>query len=301
MERAERRGGRNQNDKVVHGDVVVRADQTARDVVAIRGSIKVEAGAEVRDAVAILGTVTLEPGAQAREAVAVGGDVKLGPGAQIEKDAVSVGGEVVRDAGAEIGGQEVSVGVPALSGLASLATSKVLFGSRDETPGFVVGQTIAKFLLFFALGLLALALFPRRVDAVATSFVAHPWKSVLIGLLGFVAVPILAILLVATVIGIPLVPVLLVMIAAAAVLGFTALAFYIGRTLPLQLRRGTTVLQLAIGTLIVVLVTAIPFLGGMAWVAASLLTFGAVLRSRFGSQSPPVLPTTSAPPPAAAG
>jgi hypothetical protein len=44
----------------------------------------------------------------------------------------------------------------------------------------------------------------------------------------------------------------------------------------------------------------------MAFVAAALLTFGAVLRSRFGSQSP-ILPTSippappAAPPPAPAG
>ena len=81
-----------------------------------------------------------------------------------------------------------------------------------------------------------------------------------------------------------------------------ALALYIGRALPLHLERGTTVLQLAVGTAIVVIVTSIPLLGWMAWVAALLLTFGAVLRSRFGSQPPPVLPTTlppAAPPPAA--
>jgi hypothetical protein len=138
---------------------------------------------------------------------------------------------------------------------------------------------------------------------VSTSFVAHPWKSILTGLLGLVVLPLLAILLVATLIGIPLVAVLALMVIAAGVLGFTALAFHIGRALPLQLKRGTNVLQLAIGTAIVVLITAIPFLGGMAWIAAALLTFGAVLRSRFGSQVPPVLPTTippPAPPPAPA-
>ncbi|HET8541497.1 MAG TPA: secretin and TonB N-terminal domain-containing protein [Anaeromyxobacter sp.] len=295
MERAERRRERSESDRVVHGDVVVHPDQVARDVVALRGSIKVESGAEVRDAVAVLGSVTLEPGARAREAVAVGGDVKLGAGAEVEKDAVSVGGSVTRDAGAEIGGEEVSVGVPVLSGLATLAGSRILFGGKGESPGFVVGQTLAKFLVYFALGLLALALFPRRVDAVSASFVTHPLKSVLTGLLGIVVLPILLVLLVATIIGIPLVAVLGLMIVAAGVLGFTALAYYIGRALPLQLRRGTSVLQLAVGTAIVVLVTAIPFLGGMAWVAAALLTFGAVLRSRFGSQTP-VLPTTPIPP-----
>jgi hypothetical protein len=287
------------SDRVVHGDVVVHPGERARDVVALRGSIKVEPGAEVRDAVAVLGSVVLEPGAIAREAVAVGGDVRLGPGAEIDRDAVSVGGQVVRDPAATIGGETVSVGVPALSGLAGLAGSRMLFG-RAEAPLFVVGQVLAKFVVFFALGLLVLALFPRRLDVVSASFTAHPWKSILTGLLGLVVLPLLLVVLVATVIGIPLVAVVGLLVAAAAVLGFTALAYHIGRALPFQPGRGTTVLQLALGTAVVVLVTAIPLLGGMAWIAAALLTFGAVLRSRFGSQSPP-LPTTippSAPPPA---
>ena len=109
-------------------------------------------------------------------------------------------------------------------------------------------------------------------------------------------------LLVATLIGIPLVPVAALLVVAAGVLGFTALAWYLGRALPFQLAAGARAsLQLAVGTAIVVLITAIPFLGCMAWVAAALLTFGAVIRSRFGSQSA-VLPTTippAAPPPAA--
>jgi hypothetical protein len=287
-----------ESDKVVHGDVVVHANQSARDVVAIRGSIKVEPGAEVRDAVAVLGSVILEPGARARETVAVGGDVRLGAGAVVEKDVVSVGGEVVRDPAAEIGGEEVSVGVPALSGLAGLAGSRMLFG-RSESPVFVVGQVLAKFLVYFALALLALALFPRRLDVVSASFTAHPWKSIFTGLLGVVVAPLVVILLVATIIGIPLVAVAGLLLVAAGVLGFSALAFHIGRALPFRFERGTNVLQLAIGTAIVVLVTAIPFLGGMAWVAAALLTFGAVLRSRFGSQ-PTALPTTIPPPPAPA-
>jgi hypothetical protein len=289
--RRTRRAARGENDKVVHGDVVVRPNEPARDVVAIRGSIKVEPGAEVRDAVAVLGDVTLGPGAHAHQVVAVGGDVKLGPGAVVSEDVVAVGGEVLREVDAEIGGEEVSVGIPALSGLASLV------GARRESPGLVLGQSIAKFLVFFLLGLLLVSFFPRRVDAVAASFQAHPWKSIFTGLLGLVLTPLLVVLLVVTVIGIPLVPVAALMLVAAGVLGFTALAFFIGRRLPIQTRRGTNVLQLAIGTALVVLVTAIPILGGMAWFAAALLGFGAVLRSRFGSQTPPpALPTTPYPP-----
>lgn len=284
---------RRAKDRVVRGDVVVHAGKAERDVVAIRGSIKVEPGGEVRDAVAILGSVTLEPGAHARQAVAVGGNVKLGPGAQIDRDVVSVGGDVQRDAGAEIGGNTVSVGIPAVAGLVGVGA---LLG-HDHSPTFAVGQVLAKFLVYFALGLLVLALFPRRVEAVSASFTAQPLKSVLSGLLGVVLLPILIVLLIATVIGILLVPVAGFLVIAAGVLGFTALAYYIGRAVPIRIERGTNVLQLALGTAIVVLVTAIPFLGSMAWIAAMLLTFGAVLRSRFGSHGP-VLATTAVPPPA---
>jgi hypothetical protein len=293
-EREMRRSGR--GDKVVHGDVVVRADQVARDIVALRGSVKVEPGAQVRDAVAVLGSVVLEPGSHAREAVAVGGDVKLGAGAEVDHDVVSVGGSISRDPGAEIGGEEVSVGVPALSSLATLLGSRMLFG-REHTPVFTAAQVLAKFVVYFALGLLVLALFPRRIEVVATSFTTHPWKAIFTGLLGLVALPLMMVLLVATVIGIPLVPVAALLVVAAGVLGFTALAFYVGRSLPLRIERGTSVLQLAIGTAIVVLVTSIPLLGWMAWIAAVLLTFGAVLRSRFGNQPGAPLPTTIAPPP----
>lgn len=295
LEREWKRGSA-RGDKVVHGDVVVHADQPARDIVAIRGSIKVESGAHVRDAVAVLGSVELAPGAVAREVVAVGGSVKLGAGAEVARDAVSVGGGITRDPGAEIGGEEVSVGVPALSGLAGLAGSRILFG-ESGSPVFGVAQVLAKFVVYFALGLLILALFPRRVDVVATSFTTHPWKSVFTGLLGLVVTPLLIVLLVATIIGIPLVAVAALLVVVAGILGFTALAFHIGRALPLRIERGTNVLQLALGTAIVVIVTAIPLLGCLAWSAALLLTFGAVLRTRFGSQLP-VLPTTLPPPPA---
>lgn len=299
MHRAEREmRGKDRGDKVVHGDVVVHPDQPARDVVAILGSIKIEPGARVRDAVAIMGSVVLEPGARARGAVAIGGGVKLGSGARVDQDVVSMGGTISRDPGAEVGGEEVSIGSAALPGIASLVGSRMLLDGREST-AFTVGQVLAKFVVFFALGLLVLALFPRRIEVVATTFTSNPWKAIFTGLLGVVALPFLLLLLVATVIGIPLVPVAALLVVAAGVLGFTALASYVGRALPLRIEKGTGVLQLAIGTAILVLVTSIPLLGWMAWTAALLLTLGAVLRSRFGSQPSAVLPTTLPPPPTA--
>lgn len=299
-ERGSDRPRRDHRDRVMHGDTVVRSGESVRDVVAFRGNVTLEPGARARDAVAILGHVTLESGARVRQAVAIGGDLRLGPRVVVERDAVSVGGEVKSDPTAEVGGETTSVSVPDLTGLARLVGSHSLFG-RAPSPLWAVGQVLAKFVVFFVLALALVALFPRRVDAVAAGLAAHPWKSVLTGFLGVVVAPIVIVLLVATLIGIPLVPVAALAVLAAGILGFTALSVYLGRALPVTVQRNAQVLQLALGTAMVVVITSIPVLGCMAWIAAALLTFGAVLRTRFGTQAPALpmaIPPAAGPPPA---
>lgn len=300
MRRAEREarraggGGSHAGDRVVNGDVTVKPGERLRDVVAIRGNVKVGAGAEARDVVAVLGSVELEPGATVREAVAVGGDVSAGPGAIVEHDAVSVGGRLRIDPNAEVGGQQTAVGFPEITGISGLA-SALPFGRLGSGPWFGVATTIVKFVVYFLIGLLVVTLFPRRVDGVSGAMTTHPFKSVLVGLLGIFVAAIASVLLVATLIGAPLVAVVVVGVLAAGVLGFVSLSFHVGRLLPIRTERRLVALQLAAGTAIVVVATQVPFLGWLVWVAAALLTFGAVLRSRFGGE-PPVLPTTVVPP-----
>ena len=296
MRRADREMGRigGSRDRVESGDVVLRPGERVKDAVAMRGSVTLQSGSEAQSVVAILGDATLQGGARAGEVVAILGDVKVGPGAVIEGDAVSVGGQIEVDPGAEIGGQQTSVAVPGVSGFTGWLGPSLLWG-QASSPLFAVAQVLARFAMYFALGLLLIALFPRRVDAVAASMVSDPIRAILVGLLGTVAMPVLTVLLVVTLIGILLVPVQVLAVLAAGVLGFTALSFHIGRSLPIRIQKGTVVLQLAIGTAIVVLITQIPILGGLAFVAGWLLVFGAVLRSRGGSESP-ALPTTAVPP-----
>jgi hypothetical protein len=305
-ERELRRAGREgriggTKDRVESGDLVLRPGERVKDAVAMEGSVTLESGAEAQDVVAILGDATLEGGARAGEVVAILGDVKVGPGAQIEGNATSIGGKIEVDPSAEIGGQQTSVALPGVSGFTGWLGPSLFWG-HAPSPLFAVAQVLARFAMYFALGLLLLALFPRRVDAVAASMVADPLKAILVGLLGTVAMPVLAVLLVVTLVGILLVPVQVLGILAAGVLGFTALSFHIGRSLPIRIQKGTVVLQLAIGTAIVVLITQIPILGGLAFVAGWLLVFGAVLRSRGGSEGTALAtsPVPPAAPPAAA-
>jgi hypothetical protein len=161
---------------------------------------------------------------------------------------------------------------------------------------------LAEYAIFFVLGLLVLILAPRKLDAVTLAVGQRPVRTVLIGLLATICLPVVFILLCVTIIGIPLALVVEPLaVLVAGIMGFTAIALYLGRALPIATERGGQVLRLAIGTALIVAVGQIPVLGAMAWVAAWLVAFGAVVATRFG-QAPAVLDTTAAPqapPPAA--
>jgi hypothetical protein len=295
MERAQRELGRHGSSgdrHAVGNDVTVEAGQTAQDVVAVMGSATLRSGAEGRDVVAVMGDVTLDAGAQADQVVAVFGDVRVGPGALVAGDAVSVGGRVQIDPTGEVGGQTQQIPLPRIG--------KVVVGDwlphHDTNPLWTIAAVVAKFAVYFAMGLLLVALFPQRLEVIAASMVANPGKTLLAGFLGLVAQPFLLVLLVVTLIGIPLVAVQVLALLAAAVMGFTALAWFIGRRMPEQVSRGALALQLAIGTGIVVVLTQVPVLGWLIWVVLVMFTLGAVIRTRFG-QPPAVMPTVMAPPP----
>ncbi|HET9552126.1 MAG TPA: STN domain-containing protein, partial [Anaeromyxobacteraceae bacterium] len=286
------RGAAERDREQVGSDVVVEAGQAARDVRAIGGSVTLKAGAEAREVVAVGGSVTLEAGASCRQVVAVAGDVRVGPGASVAQDAVSVGGRVQVDPSGDVGGQRTEVPFPRLGGLIGLARAHA---EERSSPLWTMAGILARYAVYLALGLLLVALFPRRLEAVAAAMTANPFKSLLAGFLGLLAQPFLLVLLVVTVLGIPLVAVQALGVAVAGVMGFTALAWLVGRSLPPEVGRGLMAVQLAAGTAIVVALTSIPFLGWLVWITAAMVTFGAVLRTRFGQT--PVLPTTAVPPP----
>jgi len=291
-------GDRVRDVNVVRGNLVLSGGALARDVAVVQGKVELKGGALARDVVAVLGSVHLDGGANARQVVAVGGDVDVAAGASIENDVISIGGRVNVDPEAEVGGSKRSISFPGLGGLVNLFPV-ILPGHLS--PLWAIIAVLLKFVVLFVLGLLALSLFPRRLDAVTTSMLNAPFKSILVGLLGWLVMPVLGLLLVVTVVGIPLVAVQVLAVIAAVLLGITALVYFVGRMLPLPTQQGPAVGQLAVGVAVFAILTEIPILGFLIWAAVLLITFGAVIRTRFG-QSPLSAPPleTTVPPPAGA-
>lgn len=142
------------------------------------------------DVVAVFGSVHVA-GDVTGSVVAVFGSVDFEPGASVGGDAVAVGGAVEDAEGVRIGGQTVSVGLaPITFGLPGVPVMLAFLAL-----GWIVT-------LFF--GWVFAALFPERLARVAVTSSRRTLLSLVLGMLAFLVMPVLAILLIVTVIGLPI-------------------------------------------------------------------------------------------------
>jgi hypothetical protein len=209
------------------------------EVVRVGGSVTVDADESVHgDVVAIGGSATVN-GEVDGNVVAIGGVVRLGPEAFVHGDVTSVGGGVNRDPKAVVRGgiQDIGVGGPwrgdwARSGHWDWDWMGGLYPVARLT-GTLVRITLLTLLV-------ALVLFVARdpVEQIADRVARDPVKSWVVGFLAemlFFPVLIMTVVVLAiSIIGIPLlvlVPVAIVAALLVMLVGFTAVAFQVGRLL----------------------------------------------------------------------
>jgi hypothetical protein len=211
--------------------------------------------------------------------------VTLLPGARVEGDAVAIGGVVTVEEGASLGGDNVSLGgtVPTMVG--SLTRWAVVGGRPHLHSMFGVVSRLTRTVLLFVIALLIALAFPTQLTRVRAFLVSRPGLSSLGGialLLGFIP---LCALLAVTVIGIPLIPVAAMLLIALLLFGFTVSAGWLGEKMPL-FREGKTPLRaVALGGVVLVIVSLIPWIGTVAIALAAMVSAGAALVSRFGRRS----------------
>lgn len=328
------------DNKVAFGNTVrVGRDEVASDVVSIGGGVKVDG--EVRgDAVSIGGEAKIN-GRVTGEVVAIGGDVELGPEAEVLGDIVAVGGRVRREDGSSVLGE----------------VSEVDWGDFDwnwdggwfngwqgdwfprlgeRPPFFRLGKVfeLVRSIIFtgllIALSGLVLLVAPGVVDRVGSAAASNLLTMFVVGLgveIFFIpALAIVCLLLSVTVIGIPfailLIPVAVVSLALAFVLGYAGSAAAAGNWCRGRFEGVSHVAAgsfgaLALGVLAIqalaLIADLLGFLGlpwffrAMFWFPGILICYvawtvglGAVCMTRFGASSygmatAPALPPTPAP------
>lgn len=259
--------------------ITVEGDQGVR----FGGDLHVKEGEEVDEAVAFGGNVYID-GTCKGDAVAFGGNVNVGPTGVVRGDAASFGGKVNVEEGGVIRGQKNALG-PSI-------TRGIFRHHRPELPwtarlGMKIVNILAKFLVLFALTLLAFGLLPKRMAVVQDTLETRPLVSGGFGLLAAIVAVLLSALLAITCIGAPLVIAVAVVLAGGILMGYAALTMSLGRRLPIPVGPSNAAYA-AIGAGVIVLLSElIPYLGPIALVAVGCAGLGAVALTRFGQNPAP--------------
>jgi cytoskeletal protein CcmA (bactofilin family) len=254
---------------VITGPVTIERGQSAGDVVVIDGRVSI-AGRVRGDLVVVNGVV--------RIAGAVDGDVVTLAERAILTPAARVGGDLVY-------GDERPVVPPGATVEGDV--KRVDVGDVADPLGFVGAAAvwIAVSVSALVLGLLMLWLAPGALEAAWDATRTRLGATIGWGLLIFFGLPILAILALVTLVGIPFgVGVLLALLPLYA-LGYTTSAWLLGR----RLVRPPTgrVLAFLAGLAILRVLALIPILGGIVWFVATVLGLGALVVAIWRARSEP--------------
>ncbi len=233
------------------------------------------AGRVLRELRVAAGTVTLGGEVEGDVQVSAGA-IDVLPTARIHGDLVYASVRPARIApGARIGGRitPVSSDLAARAGRLGAVAFTVAWAAL--LGGLIVG------------GVAWLLLLPRFAVSAARSIGSHPWRSAGLGLLLLVVTPVAALVLLATVIGIPVGLVVIALYAVALLLGYLTAAVFLGDLgarlagRP-ALSRGGRLLSLILALLLLALIGLVPVLGGLIGLAAIVTGLGALADQAYG-------------------
>jgi cytoskeletal protein CcmA (bactofilin family) len=261
------RDGSSGDRVVITGPVMIDRGERVGDVIVIDGRVSV-AGRVRGDLVVVNGAVRIA-GAVDGDVVAVAGRATLAPGARIGGDLVYGDERPVVPRGATVEGDVQRVNV----------------GDVADPLGFVGAAAlwIAVSVSALVLGLLLLWLGPGALVAAWEATRSRLGATIGWGLALFFGLPILAIIALITLVGIPFGVGLLLALVPLYAVGYTTSAWLLGR----RLVRPPTgrVLAFLAGLAILRLLALIPILGGLVWFAATVLGLGALVVATWRARS----------------
>ena len=262
-----------------------QAAQTTEAFVVLSGRADVPQGQQVGDLVVFHGSATVD-GTVDGSVTAFDAPVTIS--GQVNGDVVVFNGRVELRSGANVTGDVVSQSNPVVASGATIGgtTKRLQTNTNWEGFGWVgrLGWWLAVSVSTLVVGLVLLWLVGRGAGRILEAGRTRIGPSIGLGLLLFFGLPILAIIALVTVVGIPLGIGLLAALLLIYALGYGAAAWILGRSI----LRGPTSWFLAFlaGWAILRVVALIPILGGLVWFAAVVVGLGALALAIWRARTP---------------
>lgn len=273
-------------------NLVIPSGQSVDTVLAFGCNITLEQGATVRGDFVDFGSNSSIAGTVDGKIITFGGNISLESTGVVHGSISSVGGNVTSAAGAVVQG-----GVNQNTGQAPQPITPPVFAVNPFTRSFNFGidilGVIVTALAFAALGALVVIFAPNATRRVSDAVQAKPFNTAGVGCLTLILLPILGLLLLITLIGIPVAFLLAIVAGIAWIFGGIGIGLLAGEKIlkAFRARDILPVLAVVIGILILMIVGQIPIVGWLVSCVVGLLGLGAVVLTRFGTRVYPTPPT----------
>jgi hypothetical protein len=279
---------RGEDRNVVGGSLTIERGEVVRTVTVTGGSVKVF-GTVTGDLVVAGGSAKVEEGAHVvGSATAFGGSLKVAKGARIDGDVGVVGGSLKREEGAIIGGKVVggdrkgNVKVSLTDGevTTSVEESAQPSPSTAASAAHAFGKAVTRKALLFVFGCILLALATGRMDRLRAEVAARPMRSFALGIVGAIAGSIGLVGLCVTVVGIPL-ALLALLVFVFSLYGSIAAVLTTFGAAVIGHKTKNPYLHLLLGCAVLLVVSAIPYVGGIVTFGVAMIALGVLVSTRL--------------------
>ena len=273
-----------QSSFVLKNNVFVAEDEIQNNVVTFGGDIHIK-GKIKESAIAFGGTITIE-GEVGDVVLGFGSKITLKSTAVIRGDVASLGGTLTREPGSVIEGDTIYFKTP--EDLSALLREG-LWGRVGFSliPLLIIIKLVTAF-IWFILAVLLITIFPRQISLGADQIRKSFWSVLGTGLLSliiFVGLIIFSAFLSLILIGIPILIALIIIAVMIKIFGQVILFYFFGESLHKAFSPKKTPLLLAVtlGFVLITVVGLIPLFGALFSLVLSLIGWGAVIRTKFGT------------------
>lgn len=251
-----------------------RSASEGSSMITIGSDIVVKEGVEVNKAISIGGNVKVY-GHVRRDAVSVGGSVYLGQDAAVEGNVVSIGGTVEREPGSRVGGEVTIVDATGLKSWLSWLPKQGIAGIKEIWENIGWPSSLG----FFLVALIIVAAMPSGIGFISFQIENNTARTILWGIFGSGLIFPIGFFLFISIAGIFIIPVLIILLCCALILGYIAVAQLIGKRITIIVNKpGRHILvETIIGFAALFAIGLIPIAGWFIKSIALFLGFGGVM------------------------